>query len=109
MNNPRVTSRDIRNISTARNKCALVMVANFSEEELVIPKATVFGIAEAREELIDRINAEGEPKPARSNDRQKRTNEFLYRKLLRGKLNHLPNEERKLIEPVLRLRPRVPR
>ena len=43
---PRITSRNIRDISTARNKCALVIVANFSEEELVIPKAPVLGIAE---------------------------------------------------------------
>jgi len=36
------------------------------------------------------------------NDKQKKKrNELLYRKLLYGKLDHLPVEERQLIEPVL--------
>ena len=43
---PHMTSRDFSDISIARNNCDLVIVANFSEEELVIPKATVLGIAE---------------------------------------------------------------
>ena len=38
---PRMMSRDIRDISKARNICALVMVVNFSEEELVIHKVIV--------------------------------------------------------------------
>jgi hypothetical protein len=34
------------------------MIANFSEEALIIPKATVLGIAEqVPEPLVDRINA----------------------------------------------------
>jgi hypothetical protein len=38
------------------------MVANFSNEKLIIPKATVLGIAEeATEELRDRINARNSP------------------------------------------------
>jgi len=39
---------------------AYVMLANFSEETLTVPKHTVLGIAQqVSEELIDKINAEG--------------------------------------------------
>ena len=98
-----MTSTDSRDISTARSNRTLVMVANFSEEELVIPKATLLGIAEEmKEKLIDRSNAKIEPKSGQLNDRQrKKRNELLWRKLLRSELDHLPNEEQNLIELVL--------
>ena len=49
-----MTSHDSRDISTARSNCAMVMVANFSKEELVILKGTVLGKAEEmKEELIE--------------------------------------------------------
>jgi len=40
------------------------MVANFSEEQLIIPKARVLGVAEEiTEELVDRINPRDPPHP----------------------------------------------
>ena len=56
------------------------MLENFSGETLVVPKATVLGIAEeVSEDLVNRINAESEPdtnSPARPP--RKRKNEHLY-------------------------------
>ena len=41
---------------------AYVMLANFSGETLIVPKATVLGIAEeVSEDLVDRVNAKVEP------------------------------------------------
>jgi hypothetical protein len=79
------------------------MIANFSEEALIIPKATVLGIAEQiPEQLVDRINARShENSDQPTNPRRKRKNEALYHKLLQGKLDHLLQEEKNLIEPVL--------
>jgi len=40
-----------------RNSQAMVMVANFNDEQLIIPKATVLGVAEEiTEELVNRSN-----------------------------------------------------
>jgi len=79
------------------------MVANFNDESLTIPKATVLGIAEGISEImVDNINAKSEAnliEPAKSP--RKRRNETLYYKLLQGKLDHLTLEEREHIEPIL--------
>jgi len=79
------------------------MVANFSKEELTISKATVLGVAEEiTEELVNKIKADDKPKSGLVNDRKrKKRNELLYRKLLLGKLDHLPKEEEQVIEPML--------
>jgi len=76
------------------------MVANFSKEEMIIPKATVLGVAEEiTEELVNKINAENKPKSDLVNDRKrKKRNEFLYRKLLLGILDRLSEEEKQVIE-----------
>jgi len=72
------------------------MLANFSHETLTLPKSTVLGVAEeVSEELVDKINKPEQTSldsPARP--RRKRKNEALYNKLLGGKLDHLPPEER---------------
>ena len=74
-----------------------VMLANFSQEELTLPKATVLGLAEeVSETLVDQINAEP---PTRHQGKTRK--EALYKKLLGGKLDHLTKNERRLIEPVL--------
>ena len=79
---------------------AYVMLANFSEETLTVPKYTVLGVAQqVSEELIFKINAESEPDSDRSLTRKK--NEALYKKLLPGKLDHLTNDDRRHIEPIL--------
>jgi hypothetical protein len=45
------------NATGTQDGCAYVMAANFSNEELTIPKAMVLGVAEEMtEELIGRIN-----------------------------------------------------
>lgn len=82
----------------------LVMLANFTDEILTIPKATILGVAaEVSESLVDKIKPVTkshltEPtKPPR-----KRKNEALYEMLLRGKLDHLLQEERQNIGLLLR-------
>jgi hypothetical protein len=79
------------------------MLANFSNETLILPKATTVGVAEEiSESTVNRINAKAEtnpnepPKPTR-----KRKDEALYNKLLQGKLDNLTPEERQHIEPVI--------
>jgi hypothetical protein len=75
------------------------MVANFTNEALIVPKATVLGIAEGiSESLVDSINSDSDlpKKPCR-----KKKIEALYRKLLQKKLDHLSQEERQILEPVL--------
>jgi len=71
------------------------MFANFNHEQLIIPKATVLGVTkEITEELVDGINPRNTPTSNPQNDKQKKKrNELLYRKLLHGKLDHLPAEE----------------
>ena len=67
-------------------KCDLVMVANFSEEELVIPKATVCGVVQASESLTDRFSTTSErssDSPARQPRKKK------SEKLWRGKLDFI--------------------
>jgi len=68
--------------------CAHVILANFSDVELTVPKATVLGVAEEMSEsLVNGIievqmPAKSEPnKPPR-----RRKNEALYQKLLRVNL-----------------------
>jgi hypothetical protein len=79
------------------------MLANFSNEPLVVPKATVLGIAEEiSEPPVDSINAgcksdaDSPTKP-----RRRKKHEALYNKLLKGELYYLSREDRQLIEPVL--------
>ena len=98
-----VTSQADQKTVRSPNTSAYVMLANFSDQTLTVPKSTVLGIAEeASEPLIDRINQRKElnsdspPKPQR-----KKKNEALYHKLLNGKLDHLSQEDRELIEPIL--------
>jgi len=52
-----MTSRADHKAVRSSNTSAYVMVANFSDQTLTVPKSTVLGIAEeAPEPLIDRIN-----------------------------------------------------
>ena len=49
---------DSRTETGVPNRCAYIMLANFSNEPLVVLKATVIGIAEEiSEPLVDSINA----------------------------------------------------
>jgi len=79
------------------------MLANFSNEPPVVPKATVLGIAEEiSESLVDNINAGCKSDADSPNKpRRRKKNEALYNKLQKGKLDHLSHDDRQLIEPVL--------
>jgi len=94
-----MTSRDDRNPTERLHSCACVMLVNFSDEALTIPKTTVLGIAEGiSESLVDKINARPEAnstEPAKPP--RKRNNETLSNKPLQGKLDHLTPEERESI------------
>jgi hypothetical protein len=50
--------------------------------------------------LIDKINAEGESDSHRPLRRKE--NEALYKKQIPGKLNHLTQEDRRHIKPILK-------
>jgi len=53
-----VTSQNSHTETGVPNHCAYIMLANFSNEPLVVPKATVLGITEEiSEPLVDSINA----------------------------------------------------
>jgi hypothetical protein len=68
-----------------------MLVANFSNETLTLPKTIVLGIAErVREDEIDKINPKAKlgAQSVAKTQRQV-TNEGLYEKLLKGKLDHL--------------------
>ena len=98
---PGLTSRDSH--AETRARYAYVMVANFTDEKLTIPKATVLGVAEeVGEPEIDRLNAvSGADAGQHEMPQTQKRNEVLYHKLLRGKLEHLIQKERQLLEPVL--------
>ena len=85
-----------------------MMVTNFSNEELIVPKATVLGVAEEMTgEIVEKTNLEGKEGPSLHNPAQKKKrNEDLYRKLLQGKLIRLTEDEKKIVES---LKPRPPR
>jgi hypothetical protein len=73
------------------------MLANFSDEELTVPKATILGVAqEISESLVDKVNSRSEV-----NSTEPSKNEVQYDKLLKGKLDHLTPEDRQHIEPVI--------
>jgi hypothetical protein len=78
------------------------MLANFIDQTLTVPKSTVLGIAEASELLIDKINQTKElNSDSPLKPQKKKKNETLYLRLLNGKLDHLNQEDRDLIELIL--------
>jgi hypothetical protein len=60
------------------------MLANFSDEPLTIPKATVLGVAEGiSEATVDKITTGGQASSSvPSRPHRKKKNEVLYNKLL---------------------------
>ena len=91
-----------QNEVSGSSNSAYVVSANFADETLTIPKATVLGVAEEiSESLVDRINTRAESNSGSpTNPPKTKRNEALYDKLLCGKLDHLTSEERH-IEPML--------
>ena len=56
-----MTSHDDDKPTGRFHSCACIMVGNFSDEALTIPKATVLGIAEGiSESMVDKINVKSE-------------------------------------------------
>jgi len=75
------------------------MLANFSNEPLVVHKTTVLGVAEEiSESFFYQINPKYKPDTPVESHKQK-NNETLYRKLLQLELDHFSQDERHLIEP----------
>jgi len=70
-----MTSQDDRKPTGRLHSCACVMLANFSDEAVTIPKATVLGVAEGiSESLMGKINAKSETnliEPAKPPSKQK--------------------------------------
>jgi len=65
-----VTSSHSSDMTRNHNGRVLIVVANFGDEQLIIPKATVLGVAdEITEELVDRINPKNHPKSDPVNDK----------------------------------------
>jgi hypothetical protein len=71
------------------------MLATFSDEVLTLPKATILGVAEeVSESIVDKNNPGTETNLTEPTEPpRKRKNEALYEKLLRGKLDHLSQED----------------
>jgi hypothetical protein len=89
-----VTSQDGHTETRVVNNSAYVTLANFSEEALDIPKATILGIAEQiPEPLVNKINAKSGTNSNPTKPRRQKT-EALYNKLLQGKQDHLSQEEK---------------
>lgn len=83
------------------------MLANFSEEEIILPKATVLGVAEGiSESLIASVNDGPEfenQQRCQEQSTSKRANQSgKFSKYLHDKLEHLDCQERQVLEPVLR-------
>jgi len=69
---------------------AHVILANFSDAELTVPKASVLGVAEEMSEpLVNDVNEVQMPAKREPNKSPKRRkNEAIYQKVLQGKLDH---------------------
>jgi hypothetical protein len=79
-----------------------VMIANFSEEEIILPKATVIGIAEEiSENLVASINEDTGFGPQLKGDCRRKESSENFTKFVTEKLAHLTNKERSVMEPVL--------
>ena len=100
---PTLASKVVHAETDVSGSCAHVILANFSDVELTVPKATVLGVAEEVSELlvndINEVQTPAKSEPNKPPSRRK--NEALYQKLLQGKLDHLTEEDRQVIEPIL--------
>ena len=83
----------------------MLMVANFSEESLTLPKGTVIGIAqEISENLVVPTSSEEETEVGRDHLFLAAKNKEIpakFKAYVRGRLAHLSPEDREVLEPVL--------
>jgi len=93
----RVTSQDLHSTTETRDGCVFIMVANFTNEQLTISKATVLGVAEEMtDELVNKINAGDKTASSLTiNQPHRKRNEALYRKVLRG--NWITYQRKKIL------------
>jgi hypothetical protein len=94
---------------TSRNSCetdrksrsvVLVIIANFSDEEIVLPKPTVIGVAEEISEGLVASNNDGHGfETLHKGKTAKQSVEF--RNYFNEKLEHLNSKERSVLETVL--------
>jgi hypothetical protein len=97
---PPMTSQTDQMVTKLPDTSAYVMLTNFSEQTMTVPKSTVRGIVEeVSEPLVEKFNEKNAKWPQKPEMRKK--NEALYGKLLKGKLDHLKQEDSELIEPIL--------
>jgi len=96
--------------NSCRRGLVHVMLANFSQEEIVLPKASVVGVAEAISpcvvaEINDSANPSNTPCFTNGKGANKNRNapsETKCRDYLDSVLGHLTRKERAVMEPVLR-------
>ena len=98
-----LASKVVHEETDVSGSCAHVILANFSDKDLKLPKATVLGVAEEMSEsLVNDINEVQKPAKSEPNKLpRRRKNKALYQKILQGKHDHLTEEERQVIEPIL--------
>jgi hypothetical protein len=84
---------------------AVLMVADFSDEQLTVPKGTVLGVAqEILESLVIPVDQEESPDKGSEQVMFSGTGQKVlpkFRKYIASKLSHLSGEDRGVIEPVL--------
>ena len=86
------------------------MLVNFSQEEIVLPKATIVGVAEKVSPCVvaainDNDDSGNSPRSLGGNKTRRPVNtvtEAKYSKYLDSTLGHLTRKERIVLEPVLR-------
>jgi hypothetical protein len=104
MAKPNPPASQERSETDTPRKYVHVMVANFSQEELVLPKANVLGVAE--EISIGLVAAINDGRKAsytrhRRDDKPAVEIDESFKQYLNDALSHLSQEERAEIEPVL--------
>ena len=96
--------------NSCRRGLVHVMLANFSQEEVVLPKSSVVGVAEAISPcVVAEMNDSAKPGSTpcfsngkRANKNRNATAEAKCRDYLDSVLRHLTRKERAVMEPVLR-------
>jgi hypothetical protein len=105
---PPMTSQTDQMVTKLPDTSAYVMLTNFSDQTMTVPKSTVRGIGEeVSESLVEKINAKTTKCPQKPETRKK--NEALYGKLLKGKLHHLKQEDGINRTHTGKIRTRLPR
>ena len=102
-------TREAQLTNSCRRAYVHVMVVNFSQEEIVLPKATVLAVAQEISPCVEAEINYGDShrsSPCFVSDQVRRKREATmrskYSEYLDGVLGHLTRKERAVLEPVLR-------